>query len=190
MCKRGFPTKVIKTHCGTVRQETYRVRVVYQGVAGQLDLKTSGRRNALGSFAGRRRCERFVPRSATVAQLFRSSTNAQCTCRVPIAELTHDKDWSSKSRIKQGTPRQLCLVPQRAVKQMTGYFGGYLAKRQKLGASDLKKSVAALAPAKRNCIRVNCARGEPHVRHFGRQGRSPGMCGRIHVVLAQRRATR
>ena len=120
-----------------------------------------------------------MPRSATVAQLFRSSTNAQCTCRVPIAELTHDKDWSSKSRIKQGTPRQLCLVPQRAVKQMTGYFGGYLAKRQKLGASDLKKSVAALAPAKRNCIRVNCARGEPHVRHFGRQGHSPGTRGKF-----------
>eukprot|EP00973_Karenia_brevis_P091362 12407101-Karenia_brevis.AAC.1 len=29
---------------------------------------------------------------------------------------------------------------------MTGYFGGYISKRQKMGPFELKKSVAALTP--------------------------------------------
>ena len=32
---------------------------------------------------------------------------------------------------------------------MTGHFGGYLVKRQKIGAFELKKSSAALAPLKK-----------------------------------------
>ena len=34
------------------------------------------------------------------------------------------------------------------MKQMTGYFGGYVSKRQQLGQFELMKSIAALAPLK------------------------------------------
>ena len=119
-----------------------------QGVAGQLDLKTSGPRNALGSIVGKRQCEWFAPTSAVLAEVARSNTNVQCNYRVPITETTHDKDCLSKNCIGKTSARQLCLVAQRAMKQMTGYFGGYISKRQKLGQFELKKSIAALAPLK------------------------------------------
>ena len=148
MCKRGFPKKVLKDHFGKVRPETCRVRVVCQGVAAQLDLKTTGQRNALGSIVGKRQCEWFAPTSAVLAPVTRSNTNVQCNYRVPITETTHDKDCPSKNCIGKTSIRQLCLIAQRAMKQMTGYFGGYISKRQKIGQFELKKSVAALAPLK------------------------------------------
>ena len=131
---------------GKVRPATCRVRVVCQGVAAQLDLKTTGQRNALGSIVGKRQCEWFAPTSAVLAGVTRSNTNVQCNYRVPITETTHDKDCPTKNCIGKITLRQLCLIAQRAMKQMTGYFGGYIAKRQKLGQFELKKSIAALAP--------------------------------------------
>ena len=35
------------------------------------------------------------------------------------------------------------LIGQRAVKQMLGYFGGYISKKQKIGRFELKQSIAA-----------------------------------------------
>ena len=148
-CKVGFPKKVIKDLQGKVRPQTCRIRVVCQGVAGQLDLKTSGQRNALGSFVGKRQCEWFAPTSAVLAQVARSNTNVQCNYRVPITKTTHDKDCPSGNCIGKISARKLCLIAQRAMKQMNGYFGGYMAKKQKIGGFEVKKSVAALGPLKR-----------------------------------------
>ena len=39
--------------------------------------------------------------------------------------------------------RKQFLVGQRAVKQMIGYFGGYISKKQKLGRFELKQSIAS-----------------------------------------------
>jgi len=36
------------------------------------------------------------------------------------------------------------LISQRAMKQMTGYFGGYISKKQKVGQYELKRSIDAL----------------------------------------------
>ena len=36
------------------------------------------------------------------------------------------------------------MIAQKAMKQMTGYFGGYISKRQKMGKFELKKSIGAL----------------------------------------------
>ena len=115
-CKVGFPKKVIKDLRGKVRPQTCRVRVVCQGVAGQLDLKTSGQRNALGSIASKRQCEWFAPTSAVLAQVARSNTNVQCNYRVPITEAAHDKDCSPKNCTGKTTARQLCLVARRAMR--------------------------------------------------------------------------
>merc|ERR1712020_682437 len=40
--------------------------------------------------------------------------------------------------------RLVSLIAQRAMRQMTGYFGGYISKRQKIGQYEIKKSVATL----------------------------------------------
>ena len=51
-CTRGFPKKVIKDRKGKVKLEKLRARIVCGGVAAELNLKVSGRRNMLGSIAG------------------------------------------------------------------------------------------------------------------------------------------
>ncbi len=51
-CTRGFPKKVIKDRKGKVKLEKLRARIVCGGVAAELNLKVSGRRNMLGGIAG------------------------------------------------------------------------------------------------------------------------------------------
>ena len=51
-CTRGFPKKVIRDRQGKVNEEKLRARIVCGGVAAELNLKVSGRRNMLGSIAG------------------------------------------------------------------------------------------------------------------------------------------
>ena len=88
LCKQGFPKKVLRHKDGRLQAEKYRVRIVCQGVAGELNLKTSGRRNALGSIVGRRRCEYFASTSALLVAVSRSNSNVQCNYRVPITDFT------------------------------------------------------------------------------------------------------
>ena len=94
-CKSGFPKKVIKHSNGKLKTEKWRVRIVCQGVANEMELKTSGRRNALGSILGRRRCHWLSGTSPLLAVLSRSNTNVQTNYRVPITSYTHDADCKS-----------------------------------------------------------------------------------------------
>lgn len=54
----------------------------------------------------------------------------------------------SQRSVFKASPSKFCLIAQRAMKQMTRYFGGYISKRQKMGRFELKKSVGALDPFK------------------------------------------
>ena len=173
-CKAGFPKKVIRDRNGKLKREKYRPRVVCQTVARELGLKTSGRRNALGSIVGRRRCEWFAQTSAILAGVGQSNSNVQCNYRVPITELTHDRDCSSPQCTTPATLRRLCLVAQRAMKQMTGYFGGYISKRQKIGQFELKKSIAALDPLRDKLEARNLQSASAQLAH---------VCNRMFVTL-------
>ena len=144
ICKRGYPKKVLRNHDKSVKPSTCQARVVCQGVAAELDLKTSGQRNALGSIAGTRHCPYFCSTAKMLASVARSNTNIQVNYRVPITEFTHNRRCKSKSGTRSLTNTRLCLIAQRAMKQMMGYFGGYISKRQKMGQFELKKSIAAL----------------------------------------------
>ena len=95
-CKAGFPKKVLRDKKGKVRAMKCRVRIVCAGVAQEMDVRTSGRRNMLGAVMGRRQCEWFSGTSAILAHLTRSNTNVQCPYRIPINEHTHDPDCTSK----------------------------------------------------------------------------------------------
>ena len=95
-CKRDFPKKVLRDREGKLRMDRYRARLVCRGVAGELELRVSGRRNALGSVAGRRRCEYFSGTAAILAHVTRSNTNLQCNYRIPITPVTHDKDIDNR----------------------------------------------------------------------------------------------
>ena len=133
-CKMGFPRKVLPK---------VRPRVVCPGIAPSLGLQCSGRRNALGSIAGSRRCPSFSATSRILSKLHKSNTNVQLPYRVPLLEATHDPECTSDKCLSEKNKRRLFLIGQRAVKQMTGYFGGYISKRQKIGRFELKQSIAA-----------------------------------------------
>ena len=167
ICKQGYPRKVMKDKKGKINKTLYRVRVVCQGVARELELKTKGRRNALGSIAGPRRCEYFAQTSAALAALTQSNTNLQCNYRVPLTDTTHDPACKSKKCVGNRTSnRRLCLIAQRAMKQLTGYFGGYLSKKQKVGQFELKKSVAALTPLKEKLLARNLKSASTQLAHM------------------------
>ena len=40
--------------------------------------------------------------------------------------------------------RRLCILAQRAMKTISGYFGGYISKRQKVGRFELRSAVKTL----------------------------------------------
>jgi len=191
-CKADFPKKVLRTKAGNVRPEKYRPRVVCQGVAAEMGLKTSGRRNALGSILGRRRCSWFSGTSALLAIVARSNSNVQCNYRVPLSETTHDKDCVLTQCTEGFSGRSLCVIAQRAMKQMTGYFGGYISKRQKMGKFEMKKIHRRSAPDEGEAAAETvedsqfpaCPRHKQNVFDTGGQRDSPSMYRRVYAVVS------
>jgi len=98
----------------------------------------------LGSVLGKRRCAWFSSTLSLLSHVFRSNTNLQTNHRIPITLHTHDKDCKRPDCLAAGSARKTLLIAQRAMKQMTGYFGGYISKKQKVGQFELKRSIDAL----------------------------------------------
>ena len=141
-----------------------RCRVVCAGVAAELDLRTTGRRNMLGAVVGRRRCEWFSGTSAILAHLARSNTNVQCPYRMPINAHTHDPDCHRRSCLAVNA-KKLCIIAQRAMETISGYFGGYISKRQKMGQFELRSSVKALPPMAQKLKQRQLKRGSAQLAH-------------------------
>ena len=155
-CKGGFPRTVRRDKNGKIIEALCRPWVVCHGVAKELDLKDSGRKNMLGALAGTIRTSWFSATSAMLAKVFRSNTNIQTNYRIPITTKTHDPHCTKKrcvrklSSLKQ--TRKSLRIAQRAMKQMVGYFGGYISIRQKVGQYELDKSIESLPLLKINSI--------------------------------------
>lgn len=128
---------------GVIQKDKYKPRVICPGIAHSVGLRCSGRRNALGSIIGKRLDPWFSATSAIKAKVFKSNTNVQVPYRVPITAKTHDSACNSKRCLSAKVRRRQFLVGQRAVKQMIGYFGGYISKKQKVGRFELKQSIAS-----------------------------------------------
>ena len=143
-CKRGFPIKVLCDKFNKPRPEKYRVRIVCKGVAAELNLAVSGRRNMLGSVLGKRRCGWFAPTAAILSHVTRSNTNVQTNYRMPLTAHTHDRDCQRKDCMATEENKKILRLCQRAMSQMSGYFGGYISKKQKVGQFELKKSIETL----------------------------------------------
>jgi hypothetical protein len=143
-CKRGFPKYVFRTRDGHVDLKRVRPRVICPGVAKKMKLRCSGRRNMLGAIVGKRQDSYFSGTSPPLAFIFESNTNLQVPYRLPIAESTHDIDCTSSKCLSQKQMRKIAIATQRAQKNIGGYWGGYIAKRQKTGQFELKKSIETL----------------------------------------------
>ena len=137
-CKQGFP------HVVLMPKERQKTRVVCRGMAVELRLKTSGRRNMLGSILGARSDPWFASTSMVLSVITRSNSNVQISYRLPLTPATHEADCRSKNCLQFRNTKAIFRISQRAMKQMAGYFGGYISKSQKLGSYELKKSIAAL----------------------------------------------
>ena len=96
---------------------------------------------------GLRRDEYYRGTSSILATIFQSNTDVQVPYRVPVNSITHDKDCRNPKCVADLSGKNLknlVLVAQKAMKQMTGYFGGYISKRQKSGRFELENSIKAL----------------------------------------------
>ena len=144
ICKRGFPKHVIKDKTGQIVKSKYRERVVCHGVALEMKLRCTGRRNALGMVLGKRHCEWYSGTSSILAELFLSNTDIQLPYRVPLNAITHDEDCHSTKCLKHLSNKHLCIITQKAMKQMAGYFGGYISKRQKMGRFEVQNSIKSM----------------------------------------------
>ena len=135
-CKQNFPRHV-------AGQDRRKARLVCRGVAAELKLKISGRRNMLGCIAPERNEQYFASTSPVLSISIRSKTNIQCPYRLPINKDTHDPQCNLKDCLDSITYQQLNRIAQRAMKQMCGYFGGYISKKQRVGQYECKKSIGA-----------------------------------------------
>ena len=143
-CKMDFPREIPRQKRGASNKSLIRHRIICLGIAKDLKLRCSGRRNALGSIAGPRRCPWLSGTSALLAKVTKSNTNVQCNYRVPLLDASHDADCTSAKCLSLNMRRRLFILAQRAMNQMTGYFGGYISKKQKMGQFELKQSAAAM----------------------------------------------
>ena len=105
----------------------YRARIVCSGVAAELDLRASGRRDMLGAVFGRIRREWFSGTSAIVAHLTRSNPNVQRPRRWPVNQRARarDPDCARKSCAKIDV-KKLRIIAPLAVKTISRYFGGHV----------------------------------------------------------------
>ena len=135
----GFPKKIHPLY-------SKQPRVICPGIAKMLDLPVTGRRDMSGAIATTREDEYCSGTSPILAAAFQSNTDVQCPYRVPLCDATHETDCPSKACISSDPKeiKKLCRKVQRAQKNISGYFGGYIGKSQPIGVYELKKSIATL----------------------------------------------
>ena len=79
-----------------------------------------------------------------MALMFRCNTHTGPNFRVPLTELTHDTTCKAKCTEDPDYLRTLTAVAQRAQRNMTGYYTGYMQKRQPVGAFELREATKNL----------------------------------------------
>ncbi|CAE8629629.1 unnamed protein product, partial [Polarella glacialis] len=135
LCKARLPKK---------KQLTIEAKLVCPGVAQKHDLRVSGRRNALCSILGKRGCVWFSGTAPGLAACLRCNTNTSPNFRVPLMPQTHEPSCEKDCLQKAPSVKKVCLIAQRALKQLTGYFAGYTCKRQPIGKYELQQSQQSL----------------------------------------------
>ena len=133
-CKGQFPFK---------KKLTLMPKIICRGNARQYGLRPSGRRNALGTILTRRRCMWLSGCAPAKAIIFRCNTHTAPNFRVPPTKKTHDPDCSHDC-LKRDMAKLLTAISQRAQRNTTGYYTGYMQKRQPIGAFELKQAALNL----------------------------------------------
>ena len=131
VCKQDFPQRLNEGDS----------LVICPGLACKFKLKVQGRKNMLSAIFTRRKCPWLSGTTAVFAAAFQSNTHIAPNYRVPLTKASHDARCNADClREKDGRVRlrRLCVVAQRAMRMMSGYFGGYICKRQPVGKFQLR----------------------------------------------------
>ena len=144
---KGCLAKGSKHECKAKFPHTKRLnliaKVVCPGNARKHGLRVSGRRNALGGILGRRRCEYASGTMTGFPSLFRHNTHTGPNYRVPLLAKTHDPDCQADC-LEKNTLSKMIACAQRAMRNTTGYYSGYICKRQPIGTFELKQAALNL----------------------------------------------
>ena len=116
-------------------------KVVCPGNSRRFGLKVSGRRNALGAVLVRRRCPWFSGTHPAKAAFIRSNTHVLPIYRIPLTAKTHDPDCKAGCLDNPTLIKAMVACAQKAQRNTTGHFTGYIHKRQPVGK--LEKAQAA-----------------------------------------------
>ena len=118
-------------------------RVICPGVAQAYKLKVKGRRNSLGLLLPKRRCPWLSGCSPMFAVWTSSNTHISPNFRIPLTEETHDPECQ-RGCLAKISDKRLTFVSQKAMRQATGYFSGYICKRQPVGRFQLRQAARSL----------------------------------------------
>ena len=118
-------------------------KVVCLGNARKHGLRVSGRRNALGSILGRRRCQWLSGTMTGFLSLFRHNIHTGPNYRVPLLASTHDPECKADC-LQKNTLSKMIACAQRAMRNTTGYYSGYICKKQPIGKFELKQAALNL----------------------------------------------
>ena len=117
--------------------------VICPGNARKHDLRVSGRRNALGGTLSTRRCGWPSGTAPGFAAIFRHNAHVGPNYRVPLLKVTHDPSCD-KDCLKTHSLLRMTTAIQRAARNTTGYYTGYIQKRQPVGKFELRQAAMNL----------------------------------------------
>ena len=129
-CKGSFPMS---------RRLVKQATVICKGNATKYGLRPSGRRNALSSVLSRRQNDWFSGCAPPLALFLKHNTHTGPNLRVPPCSRTHDPECQSDCMDRSEVVK-LTAIAQRAQRNTTGYFTGYIQKRQPVGAFEIKQA--------------------------------------------------
>ena len=119
-------------------------KIICPGIARAHDLRGKGRRNALGLVLGRRSCMWFSGTNSLFAKILRSNSHTGPNFRVPLLQKTHDAECERNCLDAPHRAKRLSIIMQQAMRQTTGYYTGYICKRQPVGRYQLRASARAM----------------------------------------------
>ena len=133
-CKHNFPM---------TKRLNLIPKVICPGNCRKHGLRVSGRRNALGSVLNKRREEWRSGSGRAYAVIFRHNTHKGPNYRVPLLPSTHDPECKANCLEKHAT-KTMTAAAQRAQRNTTGYYTGYIHKVQRVGKFSLRQATRNL----------------------------------------------
>ena len=122
---------------------TINPKVICGGNCRKYELRVSGRRNSLGALLTKREDEWFSGTMPPFAVVFRHNTHTAPNYRVPMLPQTHDPECNNDC-LKKHTVARMTAAAQRGQRNSTGYYSGYIQKRQPVGKFALRQAARNL----------------------------------------------